>query len=294
MKQLLFYLFLFSNICQAMQQNENFGSSITYESDTHQYNAAVKLIDDITDFSDCYEILNVGSDPNISFYFSDKAPWAHVHGIDKSPDTIEKARLRNSAHKKNITFDTFDGNRDMLFFIDQFDIVFYSATLHWIKNQEALFKDLVKSAAKNSTILIKAATASTDHPLLQTFSELKQEEPYKSMFLKTDLTKEFHPVNLKMVEEWCTQNNLATLAIDIQPNQFKFTTNEELISWLGSWFSDFPSIGKLSQETRTSFITAFAAKYIPKIIQQDGSIVHEWPQLILKATKPYRTSGQMY
>jgi len=291
---LLFFIFSFAHICQAMQ-NEQFWSSITYEPATHQYNAAVTLIEEnITDFSECYEILDVGCGRgNLSFYFASKVPQAHVHGVDKEPD-IQKAKSKNSANSMQITFDIFDANKDSLPFVDQFDIVFCSATFHWIKNQESLFKGIVQSAAKNSTILINAATISTNHPLLLAFDELKQEQPYKSLFSKTDLTKEFHSLNQKTVKEWCTQHNLVVNTLNTQPNQFKFANNEELITWFGSWFGGFPSISRLDEATRTSFITALVAKYSPKIAQQDGSLVHGWPQLTLKATKPYRTAGQMY
>lgn len=296
MKQLFFSLFLVVYMCRAMQDQDQHWSSVTYEAATHQFNAAVKLINEhITDFSQRPKILDIGCGPgNVTFYLAQKiidVPNAHIHGIDKSPDMIRAAKAKNT-YKDQVTFDIFDGNTDQLSFVDQFDIIFSSATLHWIKNQEALFNGIARSTAKDGIILIKAATMSTDHPLLKAFNDLKQNEPWKSVFFKIDLTMQFFPLLKPIVEQWCESNRLKIEEIYIQPNNFTFSNAQQLESWFNSWFQGFPVIAKLSQERRNAFATALVAQYAPSITnKENGTLTHGWPQLILKATKPYRSSG---
>jgi trans-aconitate methyltransferase len=70
-----------------------------------------------------------------------------VIGIDASQGMIETAKLHQG---KNVSFEVYDIS--ILDFEDEFDIIFSNAALHWIKNHNALLKNVFR-ALKSGGIL---------------------------------------------------------------------------------------------------------------------------------------------
>lgn len=109
----------------------------------HQKEWGAKLIQELN-ISGTERILDLGcGDGTLTAQLAALAPQGSVVGIDASCGMIDAASSLQSA---NLSFEIRDIND--LDFADEFDIVFSNATLHWVKNHEALLGNVLR-ALKN-------------------------------------------------------------------------------------------------------------------------------------------------
>jgi trans-aconitate methyltransferase len=128
---------------------------MTHEFDGKKYTAAsahqkewgAKLIQELS-ISGTERILDLGcGDGVLTAQLAALAPQGAVVGIDASYGMIEAAK---SHQAENLSFEVRDING--LDFESEFDIIFSNATLHWIKNHEALLGNAFR-ALKSGGIL---------------------------------------------------------------------------------------------------------------------------------------------
>jgi trans-aconitate methyltransferase len=101
----------------------------------HQKEWGTKLIAEL-DLRGTERILDLGcGDGALSAQIADLVPHGEVVGIDASRGMIEAAR---SKVKKNLRFVLMDINE--LNYVEQFDVVFSNATLHWVKDHKRLLR----------------------------------------------------------------------------------------------------------------------------------------------------------
>lgn len=113
----------------------------------HQKEWGQKLIDEIA-FSGAEHILDLGcGDGALSVQLAELVPHGYVLGIDASRGMIETAEKHRT---ENLHFKLMDINN--LDFANEFDIAFSNATLHWIKNHEALLAKVLRSLKKNGVL----------------------------------------------------------------------------------------------------------------------------------------------
>ncbi|HMD70469.1 MAG TPA: methyltransferase domain-containing protein [Bryobacteraceae bacterium] len=102
----------------------------------HQKEWGRKLIAEL-DLRGSERILDLGcGDGALSAQLADLVPRGEVVGIDASRGMIEAAQSKG---RKNLRFLLMD--IDDLNFVDEFDVVFSNATLHWIKDHQRLLRN---------------------------------------------------------------------------------------------------------------------------------------------------------
>lgn len=115
---------------------------------THQKEWGEKLIRELS-ISGAERILDLGcGDGALTAQLAALTPQGSVVGIDASHGMIEAAK--SSYQAENLSFEVRDING--LNFENEFDIVFSNATLHWIRNHEALLENVFR-ALKGGGIL---------------------------------------------------------------------------------------------------------------------------------------------
>jgi trans-aconitate methyltransferase len=93
-------------------------------------------------------ILDLGcGDGAISAQIADLVPNGEVVGIDASRGMIEAAQLKV---RKNLRLLLMDINE--LNYVEQFDIVFSNATLHWIKDHRRLFVNVSRALVRGGIL----------------------------------------------------------------------------------------------------------------------------------------------
>lgn len=114
---------------------------------THQKEWGAQLIRELN-ISGAERILDLGcGDGALTAQLAVLAPRGSVIGIDASRGMIDAALSHVAG---NLSFEV--GDIDELHFENEFDIVLSNATLHWIKNHQALLEN-VRRALKNGGVL---------------------------------------------------------------------------------------------------------------------------------------------
>ena len=128
---------------------------ITHEFDGRKYEKAsahqrewgTKLIAEL-DLHGTERILDLGcGDGALSARIADLVPNGEVTGIDASRGMIEAAQPKG---RKNLRFLLMD--IDELNYVEQFDVVFSNATLHWIKDHERLLRNAGRALRKGGRL----------------------------------------------------------------------------------------------------------------------------------------------
>ena len=87
-------------------------------------------------------VLDLGSgDGTLTARIAELVPQGEVIGIDASEEMIAIARQKAA---RNLRFLLLDINA-LVFFSEEFDVVFPNATLHWIINHERLLRNMWRS-----------------------------------------------------------------------------------------------------------------------------------------------------
>ena len=113
----------------------------------HQKEWGTKLIAEL-DLRGTERILDLGcGDGALTARIADLVPHGEVVGIDASRGMIEAAR---SKERKNLRFLLMDINE--LNYVEQFDVVFSNATLHWIKDHRRLLRNVGRALLKGGRL----------------------------------------------------------------------------------------------------------------------------------------------
>jgi trans-aconitate methyltransferase len=89
------------------------------------------------------KVLDIGcGDGKITAQIARLIPAGYVVGVDSSPEMIEFSR-KNFFSQNNLRFDLCDA-RDLKF-SNEFDVVFSSSCLHWIKDHRPILAGIKKS-----------------------------------------------------------------------------------------------------------------------------------------------------
>ena len=113
----------------------------------HQKEWGARLIAQL-DLQGTERILDLGcGDGTLSAQIADLVPDGEVVGIDASRGMIEAARPKA---RKNLRFVLMD--IDELNYVDQFDVVFSNAALHWIKDHRRLLRNVGRALLKGGRL----------------------------------------------------------------------------------------------------------------------------------------------
>ena len=113
----------------------------------HQKEWGTKLIAEL-ELQGTERILDLGcGDGALSAHLADLVPNGEVIGVDASRGMIEAALSRV---RKNLRFLLMDINE--LNFVEQFDVAFSNATLHWIKDHERLLRNVERALVRGGRL----------------------------------------------------------------------------------------------------------------------------------------------
>ena len=113
----------------------------------HQKEWGTRLIAEL-DLHGTERILDLGcGDGALSAQMADLVPNGEVVGIDASHGMVEAARSKG---RMNLRFLLMDINE--LIYVEQFDVVFSNATLHWVKDHERLLRNVGRALRKGGRL----------------------------------------------------------------------------------------------------------------------------------------------
>lgn len=126
-------------------------------------------------------VLDIGcGDGRITAEIAKKVPDGFVIGIDSSESMITLASEKYpSSIYANLSFEVM--NAENLNFLNQFDVVFSNAALHWVNDHGQVLKGINKSLKPGGRILIQTGgkgNAAAAFEILDEMTSLPEWEPY--------------------------------------------------------------------------------------------------------------------
>ncbi len=117
------------------------------QASSHQKEWGTKLISEL-ELKGTESVLDLGcGDGSLSVQIAELLPKGSVLGIDASQGMIDAALPKA---KENLHFRRLDIND--LDLVEQFDVVFSNATLHWVKDHAKLFQNVRRALRPNGMV----------------------------------------------------------------------------------------------------------------------------------------------
>jgi trans-aconitate 2-methyltransferase len=147
----------------------------------HQKEWGTKLIAEL-ELRGTERVLDLGcGDGTLTARIADLVPSGEAVGIDASRGMIEAAR---SKVRKNLRFLLMDINE--LNYVEQFDVVFSNATLHWIKDHKRLLRNVGRALLKGGRLRFNFAGEGNCSHFFSVVREVMSAERFAAHFAGFD------------------------------------------------------------------------------------------------------------
>lgn len=233
--------------------------------------AVFDLIDKIKNQNEIRTILDLGCGPaNSTQILQDSFKNAQILGIDNSLNMLKKAKSKNL---KNCNFFQCDVNCELLELQEKFDLVFANASIHWIENQNKLFKEIAELLNENGVFAaqLPLGESSIFH---QELAKLAQKYGLNS--------RVFYALNAYKYYD-ILQNYFKEIQIWQSTYYHILEGLDEVIEWYkGSGLR--PYLEKLDESLQTHFIKELKEQLAPFFPpQKDNSVLLPMPRLFFVA-----------
>ncbi|CAM2768910.1 methyltransferase domain-containing protein [Helicobacter burdigaliensis] len=235
--------------------------------------AIFDLVDKIKNQSNVNNILDLGCGPaNSTQILQETFINAKILGIDNSLDMLQKAKSKNL---KNCNFLQCDVNCELLEIKEKFDLVFANASIHWIENQNKLFKEVFELLNENGIFAVQLplGKSSIFH---QNLAKLAQKYGLDSRVFYALEAYEYYDI---------LQNYFKEIQIWQSTYYHILSSLDEVIEWYkGSGLR--PYLEKLDENLHAKFIEELKTTLAPFFpLQKDNSVLLPMSRLFFIAFK---------
>lgn len=202
-------------------------------------------------------VLDVGcGDGRVTAFLASLVPDGRVVGIDNSRDMISTAAAsfpRSSV--PNLSFHLMDATQ--ISTSVEFDIVFSSAALHWIRNHRAVLEGIAKCLKKSGRILLQMGGKGNAAEMIEVIESLIVGDRWRPYFRSFSFPYWFYGPDEYRV--WLQQVGLREIRLQLIQKDMKHSGPEGLAGWIRTaWL---PYLEPLPRELRQRFIDEIVAAY---------------------------------
>lgn len=248
------------------------------EASSHQKEWGKKLISELSLKGD-ERILDLGcGDGTLTTELARLAPGGFVVGIDASKGMIDTAC--EGRDRDNVKFELMDIND--IVFVDEFDVVFSNATLHWIKNHNKLLKNVFNSLKDNGVVRFNFAADGNCACFFRVVKEMMAKSRYAAYF--TDFE---WPWYMPKVEEYGTvveQFPFKEKRVWGENADKYFPNVEAMVKWVEQP-SLVPFLACVGKKHRVGFRDAVVERMIDETVQADGTCFETFRRINVFARK---------
>ena len=243
----------------------------------HQKEWGTKLIAEL-DLRGTERILDLGcGDGALTARIADLVPNGEVVGIDASRGMIEAAR---SKERKNLRFLLMDINE--LNYVEQFDVVFSNATLHWIKDHRRLLRNVGRALLKGGKLRFNFAGEGNCSHFFSVIRQAMSAEEFAADFAGFDW-----PWYMPSVEEYSAlmeASGMDKARVWGENADRYFPDAGEMIRWIDQP-SLVPFLAHLPERARPRFREYVIMRMIEETRQDDGRCFETFRRINVSAEK---------
>jgi trans-aconitate methyltransferase len=218
---------------------------------------ATELIDRLSLRGD-ERLLDIGcGDSRATAELARRLPRGSVVGLDNSEDLVEFAQGRfASLEFPSLSFRLGDARQ--LPFSEELDIVFSSATLHWIVDHRPALAGIAKALRPNGRVLLQMGGKGNAAGIIKAVRGLTAELQWANHVAGFEFPYGFHGVT--EYREWLVAAGLTPVRVELIPKDMVKETEADLAGWgRTTWM---PYTHRVPEDLREEFIRRLVSRYV--------------------------------
>jgi trans-aconitate methyltransferase len=203
-------------------------------------------------------VLDIGcGDGKVSAELALKVPRGEVVGCDSSPEMIDKARAAfPSAAHPNLSFQLADARS--LGFRHRFEVAFSNATLHWVKDQNAVLRGVARGLKPGGRLLFQMGGRGNGEEIFAVANLMTASPQWRGFFEGFEYPWGFY--GPEEYEPWCVEAGLRVRRAELIPKDMLQQGTEGLAGWIRTTWMPFTA--RVPAEKREAFIAEAVDRYI--------------------------------
>jgi trans-aconitate 2-methyltransferase len=223
-------------------------------------------------------ILDVGSgDGSLTRQLAAAVPRGSVLGLDASAQMVEAAQNLEGPNLRFVRMDILDAA-----YRDAFDVVFSSATLHWVKDHRRLLDVLYGAVRPGGVIRLSFAGDGNCSNLIAVLRELMAESEYRAAF--DNFAWAWFMPSVEQYEQLVAEVPFADARVWGEVADRHFPTVEAMVGWI-----DQPSLVPFRQHLDAATGERFRAEVIARMTRRtceaDGRCFETFRRINMLARK---------
>ncbi len=220
-----------------------------------QYGLANHLIDSYS-FKEDETVLDVGcGDGVITQRIGElKIPKGTIIGLDHSKSMIDCANSQNK--QKNVSF--VKVKAESFYFDDQFDTILSFSALHWISDQEAVWKNIRSHLKIGGRVIVSLNPLPRSKHLTKAIDEATRMSEYANYFVGFVEKAMMPEMNIEQYRSIVLNSGLNIVECKQSIKFFEYEHAEAFALSLKAWL---PHVASLPEEKKIGFVKEIAAKF---------------------------------
>lgn len=174
----------------------------------------------------------------------------------------------NKSNYKNIDFLFIDARN--INFEKEFNIIFSTATLHWINDQLTVLKKIKKALKPDGKVFLQMGGKGNQEDLIAIVENIIKKEKWKSYF--KDFTNLFWYFDKDEYMNWILEAGLKAKRVELIDKDMTQIGKEGLFDWIRTAFSSY--IQRVQENEKNILINEIAEDYIQKYPLDKNNICH--------------------
>jgi trans-aconitate 2-methyltransferase len=226
-------------------------------------------------------VLDIGcGDGRITAEIAQRVPRGRVIGIDSSPEMIATACRTQQPYRGNLSFEVMDATA--LSFPPQFDLVFSTSALHWVKDHVAVLEGINRALKPVGKMYLTFGAKGTLSGLAPVMAALMENPRWKACFENFEVPFGFYgPAEYRV---WLDRLGFIVDRLELIERDVTHQGRELFEGWLRT--TGMPYIHRVEPGRRPEFLRQIIDDYLAQNpIDAQGLIHVRMVNLLVQATK---------
>jgi len=247
------------------------------QASAHQKEWGQRLISEL-DFSEIESIMDLGcGDGALTQILSEMVPGGIVVGIDASQGMINVAKEKMASNLDFILMDIND-----LKVARKFDLIFSNATLHWVKDHQALWGRVFNLLNPNGVVRFNFAADGNCSNYFDTVKDQISKKQYREYF--KDFDWPWYMPALSDYRQVIEKYDFSEIEVKEENADRFFPDESSMIGWLDQP-SLVPFLKYLPESSKSGFREEVIDTMLSKTLQNDGQCFETFRRIDIFARK---------
>ncbi len=226
-------------------------------------------------------VLDIGcGDGRLTAALAQRVPRGRVVGVDSSPEMIAAARETQQPLHPNLSFQRVDATA--LPFRAEFDLVFSTSALHWVKDHLAVLRGISQALKPHGKLYLTFAARGTLGGLQEVLNGVVQEPSWRACFEGFESPYGFY--GTEEYGPWLEQCGFMVERLELVHRDVAHAGREAFEGWLRT--TGMPYAERIEPEKRPAFLREVIDRYVERSPADAAGAIHvPMVNLLVKARR---------